>query len=263
MRKGFGPLKRRLKSITSKLWSLGGVAFILLVWQVCCTLGLMPDYMLPSPAKVVRAFGSNFGILMDHARVSLLESFLGLGIGILLALLITAVMDRFQIIYKMTYPLLVITQAIPVVAIAPLLVLWLGYGMTPKVVLIVIVCFFPIAVGLLDGLKAADPDQMNLLRAMGAGRSQIFRHIKFPGALPGFFSGLKVSVSFSIIGAVVAEWLGGDKGLGVYMTRVRKSYAYDKMFAVIFLVIAISLLLMWLTGFVEKRVMPWKQAKER
>lgn len=253
-------MKRRLKSITNKLWSICGVVLILLVWQVCCMIGIMPDYMLPSPAKVVQAFGTNFLILMDHARVSLLESFLGLGIGILLALVLTAVMDRFGVIYKMAYPLLVITQAIPVVAIAPLLVLWLGYGMTPKVVLIVIVCFFPIAVGMLDGLKAADRDQMNLLKAMGASRMQIFRHLKFPGALPGFFSGLKVSVSFSIIGAVVAEWLGGDKGLGVYMTRVRKSYAYDKMFAVIFLVIAISLLLMWLVGRLEKKCMPWKRA---
>ncbi len=226
-------------------------------------LGLMPAYMLPSPLKVLRAFGANFFVLLDHARVSLLESFLGLGIGIGLALLLTALMDRFGVIYKMAYPLLVITQAVPVVAVAPLLVLWLGYGMAPKVVLIVIVCFFPIAVGMLDGLKAADPDQMNLLRAMGANRGQIFRHLKFPGALPGFFSGLKVSVSFSIIGAVVAEWLGGDKGLGVYMTRVRKSYAYDKMFAVIFLVIAISLLLMRLAGFMEKRAMPWKRAKGR
>ena len=254
-------MKRRLKSITNKLWSLGGVALILAVWQLCCTFGLMPDYMLPSPAKVVKAFVGNFPVLMDHARVSLLESFLGLGIGVALAFVLTAVMDRFGIIYKMAYPLLVITQAIPVVAIAPLLVLWLGYGITPKVVLIVIVCFFPIAVGLLDGLKAADRDQMNLLKAMGASRNQIFRHIKFPGALPGFFSGLKVSVSFSIIGAVVAEWLGGDKGLGVYMTRVRKSYAYDKMFAVIFLVIAISLALMWLVGLLEKKAMPWKRAK--
>lgn len=256
-------MKRRLKSITNRLWSLGGVALILLVWQLACVLGLMPDYMLPSPAKVAGAFFTNFGVLMDHARVSLLESFLGLGIGVLLALALTAVMDRFGVVYKMAYPLMVITQAVPVVAIAPLLVLWLGYGMAPKVVLIVIVCFFPIAVGLLDGLKSADPDQMNLLRAMGASRWQIFRHIKFPGALPGFFSGLKVSVSFSIIGAVVAEWLGGDKGLGVYMTRVRKSYAYDKMFAVIFLVVAISLLLMWLVGFVEKRAMPWKRVKGR
>lgn len=231
---------------------------MLLLWQAVCSLGLMPGYMLPSPAKVVRAFIGSFPELMGHARISLTESFLGLGLGILLAFVLAALMDRFRILYKMAYPLLIITQAVPVVAIAPLLVLWLGYGMAPKVVLILIVCFFPVAVGLLDGLRSADPDEIGLLRAMGAGRTQIFRHCKLPGALPAFFSGLRISVSFSIIGAVIAEWLGGNSGLGVYMTRVRKSYAYDKMFAVIFLVVAISLMLMWLTGLVERRLTPWR-----
>lgn len=147
-------------------------------------------------------------------------------------------------------------------AIAPLLVLWLGYDMTPKVVLVIIVCFFPVAVGLLDGLRAADTDQISLLRAMGANRAQIFWHIKLPGALPNFFSGLKISVSFSIVGAVIAEWLGGSSGLGVYMTRARKSFAYSDMFAVIFLVVAISLLLMGLTNLLEKKMTPWRQIKK-
>ena len=124
---------------------------------------------------------------MGHAKTSLIEALLGLVIGVVLAFVIAVVMDRFHVVYKMTYPLLVITQAIPAVAIAPLLVLWLGYDMTPKVVLVIIVCFFPVAVGLLDGLRAADADQISLLRAMGANRAQIFWHIKLPGAMPSFF----------------------------------------------------------------------------
>ena len=125
-----------------------------------------------------------------------------------------------------------------------------------------IVCFFPVAVGLLDGLRAADADQISLLRAMGANRAQIFWHIKLPGAMPSFFSGLKISVSFSIVGAVIAEWLGGSSGLGVYMTRARKSFAYSDMFAVIFLVVAISLLLIGLTNLLEKKTTPWRQIKK-
>ena len=183
-------------------------------------------------------------------------------IGVVLAFVIAVVMDRFHVVYKMTYPLLVITQAIPAVAIAPLLVLWLGYDMTPKVVLVIIVCFFPVAVGLLDGLRAADADQISLLRAMGANRAQIFWHIKLPGAMPSFFSGLKISVSFSIVGAVIAEWLGGSSGLGVYMTRARKSFAYSDMFAVIFLVVAISLLLIGLTNLLEKRRRPGGRSRK-
>lgn len=237
---------------------MAGIGLVLLIWQLLCSFGIIADYLLPSPIKVAKAFAQSFDELMHHAKTSLLESFLGLAIGLVLACILAIIMDRFNIIHKMVYPLLVITQAVPVVAIAPLLVLWGGYGIAPKVVLIVIVCFFPIAIGLLDGLRSADHDQINLLRAMGAGRWQIFWHIKLPGALPSFFPGFKVSVSFSIVGAVIAEWLGGNSGLGVYMTRVRKSYAYDKMFAVIFLVVAISLILVWLAGLLEKLCMPWK-----
>lgn len=152
-----------------------------------------------------------------------------------------------------------ITQTIPTVAIAPLLVLWMGYDMAPKIALVVIVCFFPMAVGLLDGFRSADQDTVNLLRSMGASKGQIFRMVKLPSSLGRFFSSLRVSVSYSIVGAVIAEWLGGNSGLGVYMTRVRKSYAFDKMFAVIVLISLISLLLMWLVSMIQRLCMPYEK----
>jgi len=167
-----------------------------------------------------------------------------------------------MIAYKSIYPVLIITQAVPTVAIAPLLVLWLGYGILPKITLIVITSFFPITIGLLDGFRAADKDALNLLRAMGASKFQSFLHIKLPGAIPHFFSSLRISVSYSIIGAVVAEWLGGFSGLGVYMTRVRKSYSYDKMFAVIFFISFISLLLMFGVTMLQKAVTPWDREEK-
>ena len=143
--------------------------------------------------------------------------------------------------------------------IAPLLVLWMGYDMAPKIALVVIVCFFPMAVGLLDGFRSADQDTVNLLRSMGASKGQIFRMVKLPSSLGRFFSSLRVSVSYSIVGAVIAEWLGGNSGLGVYMTRVRKSYAFDKMFAVIVLISLISLLLMWLVSMIQRLCMPYEK----
>ena len=152
-----------------------------------------------------------------------------------------------------------ITQTIPTLAIAPLLVLWLGYNTAPKITLVVIMTFFPITVGLLDGFKEADPDAVRLLQAMGASKTQIFFHIMLPSGLGHFFAGLRMSVSYAVVGAVVAEWLGGFSGLGVYMTRVKKSYAYDRMFAVIFLITAISILLMKLVDVVQYFVMPWKR----
>lgn len=220
--------------------------------------GWVPKFMLPSPLDVCFAFAGDFSQLMGHMSTSLGEAFLGLSIAVLLAFVIAFLMDRFAFLYKSVYPLMVISQTVPAVAIAPLLVLWMGYGMSPKVTLVVIVCFFPIAVGLLDGYRSADRDMMNLMHAMGASQLQIFRFLKLPSSMSHFFAGLRISVSYSIVGAVIAEWLGGYNGLGVYMTRVKKSYAFDKMFAVIFLVSILSLVLMRLVSLLEKRVMPYR-----
>ena len=172
-------------------------------------------------------------------------------------------MDRFGMLEKAVLPLLVVTQTIPTIAIAPLLVLWMGFGMAPKITLVVITTFFPVAVGLLDGFKSVDPDAVALLRSMNATRWQIFRHVKIPASLPFFFSGLRVSASYAVVGAVISEWLGGFEGLGVYMTRVRKAYAFDKMFAVILLIVIVSLLLMKLVNVIKTAAMPWlKYRKE-
>lgn len=219
--------------------------------------------MLPSPMDVAYAFVDDISLLMKHARTTLTEAFLGLFFGVVLGFLVAVIMDHFRTAYRAIYPVMVITQTIPTVAIAPLLVLWLGYGMLPKITLIIITSFFPIAVGLLDGFRTADKDALNLLKAMGASPYQQFIHIKLPGALSHFFAGLRISVSYSMIGAVVAEWLGGFEGLGVYMTRVRKSYSFDKMFAVIFFISVLSLFLMYLVSIIQKICMPWNNQEER
>ena len=171
--------------------------------------------------------------------------------------LAAVVMDRFNIVRRMIYPLIVISQTIPTIAIAPLLVIWLGYKMLPKIILIVLVVFFPIAVSLLDGFSSADPDTIRLMQSMGARKMQIFRYVKLPNSLGQFFSSLKISVSYAVVSAVVSEWIGGTEGLGCYMTRVRKSFSSDKMFAVIILISVISLLLIWLTNVLQRVCMPW------
>lgn len=238
--------------------SISAIIVILAVWQILSGAGIVPPFLLPSPVDVIRAFVKDFPLLMEHSKVTLAEAALGLLIGVGIGFVFAILMDSFQPFYRAFYPIIVITQTIPTIAIAPLLVLWLGYDMAPKVTLIVIVTFFPIAVGLLEGFRAADSDMMNLLRAMGANKIQIFRHVKLPGAMDRFFASLKISASYSVVGAVIAEWLGGYNGLGVYMTRVRKSYAFDKMFAVIFLISVISLFLMYGVELLQKKLMPWK-----
>lgn len=255
-------MKRRLQNTTNKFVPLMAILALLLVWQVISASGLIPKFMLPSPVDVVRAFIGDFSLLMEHTKATLVEAFFGLVLGIVLAFLGAVLMDRFPLVYRGMYPLIVLTQTIPTIAIAPLLVLWMGYEMAPKITLIVITTFFPITVGLLDGFRSADQDAVDLMKAMGASRMHIFRYMKLPGSLSHFFAGLRVSTAYAIVGAVIAEWLGGYYGLGVYMVRVKKSYSFDKMFAVIFLISAISLLLMWLVEVLKKAVMPWERMKK-
>ncbi len=238
------------------------VGALLVIWQVICIAQVVPSYMLPSPIEVIRAFISEFPTLCKHSLITLQEAFLGLVLGVGIGLIMAVLMDSFEILYKAFYPLLVITQTIPSVAIAPLLVLWFGYETLPKVILIILSTFFPVTVGVLNGFRSADKDAVNLLRSMNATKLQIFHHIKFPSALPQFFSGLRIATAYSVVGAVISEWLGGFGGLGVYMTRVKKAFAFDKMFAVIFLVSAISLGLMALVGFVEKKCMPYRKGEK-
>lgn len=252
---------RKLESTTKNIYAIGMMGTLVILWQLLCTFEIVPPFMLPSPIQVIEAFIEEFDVLMGHLMISLSEAFLGLTLSILIAFALAILMDRYSVLYQAVYPVLIISQTIPVIAIAPLLVLWMGYGMAPKVMVIFLVCFFPMTIGLLDGFRSADKDAIRLLRSMGAHENQVFIHIKLPYAMPHFLAGLKVAVSYAVVGAVVAEWLGGTSGLGVYMTRVRKSYAFDKMFAVILLVSMVSLLLMKLVSLLERKLMPHTRLK--
>ena len=251
-------MKRKSKNTTSKFWPALAIFILLSVWQLATGTGMIAAYLLPSPAAVIKAFVTEFPLLMENAGVTLLEALIGLLFGVLIGF-IMAIMDRFEHLYQAFYPIVVLTQTIPTVAIAPLLVLWFGYEMLPKVILIVLTTFFPITVSLLDGFRSADKDMIHLMKSMGATKSQIFFHVKFPGSLNQFFASLRISASYAVVGAVISEWLGGFSGLGVYMTRVKKAFAFDKMFAVIFLISVISLILMWAVDLLQKKCMPWEE----
>lgn len=256
-------MKGKFQSITSKLPAVAALCLIVLLWEFLAHSDAVPSYMLPSPADVITALIKDRRIIFNHAGITLQEAFYGLMIGIMLAFLTATVMDHFLILNQAFYPIMIITQTIPTIAIAPMLVLWMGFGMAPKITLVIVTTFFPITVGLLDGYKSVDRDSVDLLRAMGASRLQIFTHVKAPSALPHFFAGLKISASYAVVGAVISEWLGGFNGLGVYMTRVKKAYAFDKMFAVIIFIVVISLLLMLLVNIIGTISMPWMSAAKR
>lgn len=254
----------RLRSIISKaVFPSAALLILLAAWQLICSFGNIPKYMLPSPSDVAAAFQKDWQLMMSHAQVTLAETFIGLFFGVLIGFFTAVIMDRFHVLRKMLYPLIIVSQTIPTVAIAPLLVIWMGYQMLPKIVLIILVVFFPITISLLEGFSSADSDTVNLMRSMGASRLQIFRYVKLPNSLGQFFSGLKISVSYAVVSAVVSEWIGGTEGLGCYMTRVRKSFSSDKMFAVIILVSAISLILMGLVSVLRHICMPWERVTRK
>ena len=235
------------------------IVTLLLTWQLLSMSRIVPPYMLPGPLRVMEVFVSDFHLLMRHLLYTLMEAMAGLAIAVTAAFILAVIMDANNSLKQSITPILLLTQTMPVIAIAPLLILWMGYGIAPKITLVFLTCFFPVTIGLLGAFASADNDTLRLLQSMGAKKWQLYRYIKIPQSLPAFFSGLKIAASYSIIGAVVAEWLGGNAGLGVYMIRVRRSYSFDKMFAVIILVSVLSLVLIKLVTLLEKKSMPWKK----
>lgn len=260
-------VRMRLRGIGKKIlrhFYRHSVVFgILLIWQALSSLGIVPSFFLPSPLEVLRAFCDDVPLLMQHSVYTLAEAFWGSAAAVFLAFILSIFMDHSPVLRELLYAPLVVTQTIPTVAIAPLLILWLGYYMMPKIVLVILTVFFPILIALLDGYRSVDPDSIKLLNSMGAKEWQIYYHVKFPASLSHFFAGLKVSLSYALVSAVVAEWLGGYHGLGVYMTRVRKAYAIDKMFAVIFFISALSLLLMYLVERLRRRCLRYEHASSK
>jgi len=244
------------------VWPAGFFALLVAAWQGVCAAGWVPGFMLPSPASVAKAFAADFPLLMRHVLTTLAEAGVGLGLAVVAALFAAILMDRFLVMRRTFYPVAIVTQTVPTIAIAPLLVLWLGYGVTPKIAVVFITCFFPVLIGVSGGLSGVDPAMLRLMRSMGATPRQMLRYVKLPYALPGFFAGLRISATYAIVGAVISEWLGGNSGLGVYMTRVRKAYAFDRMFAVILLITAISLLLILFVDVLHRAATPWERARK-
>ena len=239
------------------------VFLLLAAWELVCRFEVVPAYLLPAPTQVVVALVNDAPLIWDHTVTTMIESLAGLALGCALGFVLAVLMDRFEILYLAFQPIITVSQTVPTIAIAPLLVLWFGYGLLPKVVLIVLITFFPIAVSLVSGFRSVDPDQIDLMRTMHASNWQIFRYVKLPAAAEPFFAGLKISATYAIVGAVIAEWLGGFSGLGVYMTRVRKSFSYDKMFASILVISALSLVLLGLVNVLERVCLPWKWAERK
>ena len=254
---------QRPSGLRRRMLPLLALAVLLVAWELVVYVRLVPNFLLPSPTQIVAALVRDAPLLVSHAGITMLEALLGLAIGVAVGFVFAVLMDRFETLYLIMNPIITVSQTIPTVAIAPLLVLWFGYGLAPKVLLIVLTTFFPVTVSLVGGFRSVDPDVIDLMRTMNATDTQIFLRAKLPLAMDEFFSGLRISATYAIVGAVIAEWLGGFLGLGVYMTRVRKSFSYDSMFAVIALISALSLALMKCIDVLSYICMPWKRVERK
>ena len=230
-------------ALRRNLPAAGLMLLLIAIWELLCQLGDIPPQQLPAPSAIGLAFITNFTILAAQARASLAAVWAGLFLALLLAVLLAMALDRRPLIRQLLYPLLVISQTVPIFALAPLFLIWFGLGLFSKVVIVTLVCFFPLAVNLVEGLEQVDPEALDLLRTMQAGPWLVFRSLQLPSVLPYFFSGLKIAVTYSVIGAVIGEWIGARSGLGVYMLRSLHSFKTAQVFAAIIAVVLLSLLL--------------------
>ncbi len=249
----------KLNSIKNYFPSIILSAVILFVWQGIIQFGLINKYILPAPSAVFLAFVQNLYVIIIHTIQTLKEAMIGLFISVIFGVLVAIILDRASLVRKTIYPILVTSQTIPLIALAPLLLIWFGFGDLPKIIIVVLFCFFPIAVSTSSGFAKTDQNLIKLLKSMNATDIQIFSKVKFPGALPQFFAGLKIAATYSITGAIFGEYVGAYQGLGIYLQQMAHAYAIDVVFAVIFVSAILSIALFCLVLFLEKFFTPWYQ----
>ncbi|WP_197276330.1 ABC transporter permease [Bacillus sp. JCM 19034] len=200
-------MKEILKSTRSALPAIITVFVFVVIWELVVWMTEIESYILPAPTEIVLAFSQSWSLLPEHVWVTTMEALLGFGLGIIVALCIALTLDSSAMLRKSLYPLLLFSQTIPIIAIAPLLIIWFGYGMLPKVLVVALVTFFPVAVNMIEGLQSSDRDMIRLLQSMGSSRLQTLRFVRIPHALPYLFTGLKIAATYSVLAAVISEWL--------------------------------------------------------
>lgn len=238
------------------------IAALLVCWEAVVRIREIPLYVLPAPSQVVEALIANRGTLAAHGAVTVAEALAGMAIALLLALVIGIAMDAFPAVKSGVYPVLVVTQTVPMIVLAPILIIYLGFGITPKILTVVLMCFFPIVVSFADAMGQMDEEYVQLVRSFGAGRWMAYRLVKIPAAVPGLISGLKVAATYSISGAVVGEWIGAQSGLGYYLLRVKNGYMLDKVFACVLVIVALSLCMNGVIRLFQAAAMPYAAQKD-
>lgn len=238
---------------------------VLAAWQGATRYFHIQEWLLPSPVAILGALGDNWPLIQQNILPTLEETLVGflaaLVIGIVLALLI----HYSHILENALYPWIIASQTVPTIAIAPILVVWFGYNLLPKVIVVALICFFPIVINTVDGLNAADPDMLNMMRTLNASRWNLFRYVEFPAALPPVFTGIKIAITFSVIGAVLGEWVGASQGLGYLLLQSTAQFLTARGFAVLVVLSTMGIVLFMAVALLQRLLMPWwrEEAKRR
>ncbi len=240
------------------------LAALIGAWQFAASTGAiadalnLEDFLVPSPAEIAEALWQSRSLLAENAWVTLQEMLLGLACAIAAGLAFAVALHLSETLRRAFYPLIVASQTIPIVAIAPILVVWFGFGIGPKLWIIALICFFPITVNTLDGLRSVDPEAKKMMRSLDASRSQILWRLEAPSSLPYFFSGTKIAVAVAAIGAVFAEWTGSDSGLGHLILVDNAQLETARVFAAVFVLATMTIGLFALLALAERRVITWR-----
>lgn len=250
------PLLRILGSVSPAAWSL---LIIVVLWELAVRIGNVPKFMLPAPSVIAQEFIDYGHRLLPNAGVTLFEVLFGFALSVLISIPLAVVIVYSRVIERILYPLIVSSQTVPMVAVAPLLLTWFGYGMTPKIVIVILQTFFPIVVNTVMGLNSASREMIYLAKSMGASNWQIFWKFRLPQALPSIFAGLKLATAMSVIGAIVAEFVGANAGLGYVILVAGGAFNITRQFAAIILIVVIGIVFFAVLEQIERLAMPWRR----
>ena len=244
-------------TLTATMPALALLAALVLLWQWYASQPDIDAQILPTPLAVWSVLVGQRDILWQHMLVTLQETLIGFALALAAGVVFGTLIDFSPWLRRAIYPLLVASQTIPIITLAPLLVLWFGFGLVSKSIVVLLVCFFPIVVALADGLRSADPELIRLFRAFGAGSVRIFWSVRLPGALPSLFSGVRIAIAYSVIGAIFGEYVGASAGLGFYMQLKQHSFATAGVLAAIVVTALLSIALFASVALVERLALPW------
>lgn len=256
-------VRRAIRASLRWVVSLVILAGLVLLWQGVVVFYDIPHWKLPAPWEVAKELWHSKGLLASHTWITVQEMLLGLLVALGTGLVLATIINLSRTLGRVVYPVIIAAETFPIVIMAPLLLIWVGYGIEHKIIVVALIAFFPVVINTADGLRSADPDLLNLMRTMGANRWQLFTKVQIPNALPFMFSGFKLAATVSVIGAVIGEWVGSSEGLGYLAMLSKGKFLFERVYAVTFLFSLLGMGMFVAVGLLERLLLPWHHNQKR